>query len=182
MNSGVNNYPIRRRMAGELIHYAGSIPPSGYLVCNGQKVSRATYAALFSAIGTTYGKGDGATTFALPDTRGYFLRSLDQGQGLDPGRALGSGQGEAMADHRHNLMVNMQGPFWANDGGGPGGSCGRYAEYPVMGNEYWAGQPMRPYANTQNNWVNFDDTVTNLDENRGESRPVNIAFLVCIAY
>jgi microcystin-dependent protein len=49
--------------------YAGSTAPSGYLLCQGQAVSRTTYAILFSAIGTTYGAGDGSTTFNLPDLR-----------------------------------------------------------------------------------------------------------------
>jgi microcystin-dependent protein len=54
--------------------FAMSTAPSGWLVANGSAVSRTTYAALFAAIGTTYGAGDGSTTFTLPDLRGYFVR------------------------------------------------------------------------------------------------------------
>jgi phage-related tail fiber protein len=66
--------------------------PAGWLKANGATVSRATYADLFAAIGTTYGAGDGATTFRLPDLRGEFLRSWDDGRGVDPGRTVGSSQ------------------------------------------------------------------------------------------
>ena len=58
---------------GTIIHYAGRTVPSGYLICNGANVSRTDYAALFAAIGTTYGAGDGSTTFGLPNLDGRFL-------------------------------------------------------------------------------------------------------------
>lgn len=54
---------------GTVMYFAKAEPPEGYLACNGATVSRSTYSALFSAIGTTYGGGDGSTTFALPDLR-----------------------------------------------------------------------------------------------------------------
>ena len=56
--------------AGAMLHYAGSAAPSGWLICDGSAVSRATYPQLFANIGTTFGAGDGSTTFNLPDTRG----------------------------------------------------------------------------------------------------------------
>lgn len=55
---------------GEMRMYAGSTVPSGWLACDGSAVSRTTYAKLFNAIGTTWGDGDGSTTFNLPDLRG----------------------------------------------------------------------------------------------------------------
>lgn len=58
---------------GTLIHYAGRTVPSGWLIANGANVSRKDYAALFAAIGTTYGAGDGSTTFGLPNLNGRFL-------------------------------------------------------------------------------------------------------------
>ena len=58
---------------GTIIHYAGRTVPSGWLICNGANVSRTDYAALFAAIGTTYGAGDGSTTFGLPNLNGRFL-------------------------------------------------------------------------------------------------------------
>ena len=59
--------------AGMIIEFAGVTPPSGYLACNGANVKRADYPALYSAIGTTYGIGDGNTTFALPLKSGDYL-------------------------------------------------------------------------------------------------------------
>lgn len=58
---------------GTLIHYAGRTVPSGWLIANGANVSRKDYAALFAAIGTTYGAGDGSSTFNLPNLNGRFL-------------------------------------------------------------------------------------------------------------
>lgn len=58
---------------GTIIHYAGRTVPSGWLICNGANVSRTDYAALFAAIGTIYGAGNGSTTFGLPNLDGRFL-------------------------------------------------------------------------------------------------------------
>lgn len=58
---------------GTIIHYAGRTVPSGWLICNGANVSRTDYAALFAAIGTIYGAGNGSTTFGLPNMGGRFL-------------------------------------------------------------------------------------------------------------
>jgi microcystin-dependent protein len=55
---------------GMLMDFAGTQPPSGWLVCDGRTVSRTTYAALFAVIGTLWGAGDGSTTFALPNLIG----------------------------------------------------------------------------------------------------------------
>lgn len=54
-------------ITGEIKYFAFNTPPEGYLVCNGANVSRTTYADLFAVIGTTFGSGDGSTTFALPN-------------------------------------------------------------------------------------------------------------------
>jgi microcystin-dependent protein len=91
--------------AGTVIQFAGSSAPAGYLKANGNAVSRTTYAALFAAIGTTYGTGDGSTTFNLPDLRGEFVRGLDDGRGVDAGRALGSAQADEFKEHRHSFGV-----------------------------------------------------------------------------
>lgn len=81
---------------GSVYTFAGATVPTGWLKCNGAQLSRTTYAALFAVIGTTYGAGDGSTTFALPDLRGEFVRGVDDGRGVDAGRALGSKQGDAI--------------------------------------------------------------------------------------
>lgn len=72
--------------AGSVTAFAGSSAPSGWLLCAGQAVSRTTYAALFTVIGTTYGSGDGSTTFNLPDLRGRVVAGLDNMGGSDAGR------------------------------------------------------------------------------------------------
>ena len=66
-----NLLDLRRQMpVGVVLPYAGSAAPPGWALCEGQAVSRTTYAPLFAAVGITYGAGDGVTTFNLPDLRG----------------------------------------------------------------------------------------------------------------
>ena len=60
---------------GALMYFAMDDPPEGWLPCKGQTVLREEYPALFAAVGTTHGEGDGETTFNLPDPRGYIIRS-----------------------------------------------------------------------------------------------------------
>jgi microcystin-dependent protein len=63
--------------------YAGATSPnSDWLICNGSAVSRSTYAALYTAIGTTFGTGDGSTTFNIPDMRGRMPIGVGTGSGL----------------------------------------------------------------------------------------------------
>lgn len=63
--------------AGMLQPFVGGSVPSGWLLCDGSEVDRTTYAELFSAVGTTFGPGDGSTTFNLPDMRGRTLVGAD---------------------------------------------------------------------------------------------------------
>lgn len=61
-------------LVGSIAYFAGqSSAPAGWVLCDGSAVSRTTYATLFSAVGTTYGSGDGSTTFALPDLIDKFV-------------------------------------------------------------------------------------------------------------
>jgi microcystin-dependent protein len=64
---------------GSVTSFAGSSAPSGWLLCDGRStgISRTTYANLFAVIGTTYGSGDGSTTFNLPDLRGRVVGGKD---------------------------------------------------------------------------------------------------------
>lgn len=80
---------------GSVIAYAANSTPTGYLHCDGTAVSRTTYSDLFAVVGTTYGVGDGSTTFNLPDLRGEFLRGYDDGRAVDTGRVFASAQGAA---------------------------------------------------------------------------------------
>jgi len=74
---------------GGIIPYAGTTEPSGYLFCYGQAISRTTYSDLFSAISTTYGTGDGSTTFNLPDLRGRVVAGQDDMGGSSADRLTG---------------------------------------------------------------------------------------------
>lgn len=65
---------------GVINPYGGSTAPTGWLLCDGSAVSRTTYAALFAILGTTYGAGNGSTTFNLPDLRGKIPVGRDSGQ------------------------------------------------------------------------------------------------------
>ena len=72
--------------AGVVLPYAGATAPTGFLLCYGQAISRTTYAVLFAAIGTTYGAGDGSTTFNLPDLRGRAAFGKGDMGGVEAGR------------------------------------------------------------------------------------------------
>jgi len=72
--------------SGMMMPFAGSTAPSGWLLCYGQAVSRTTYSSLFTAIGTTYGSGDGSTTFNLPDLRGRVIAGQDDMGGSSANR------------------------------------------------------------------------------------------------
>lgn len=92
VNISDETYNPNNDMVGMVSAFAANSPPTGWLAANGSLVSRVTYARLFSRIGTTFGAGDGSTTFALPDMRGEFVRGWDNGRGVDSGRAFGSWQ------------------------------------------------------------------------------------------
>jgi microcystin-dependent protein/aspartate 1-decarboxylase len=91
-----------RNPAGTIIATGSLTPPSGYLYCDGTAISRTDYAELFAAIGTTYGIGNGTTTFNIPDLRGIFAR----GAGTNPSNAsntttIGTRQLDDFKGHTH---------------------------------------------------------------------------------
>ena len=92
--------------AGKVVAFARSSAPSGFLKCNGAAVSRTTYATLYAAIGTTFGSGDGSTTFNVPDLRGEFVRGWDDARGIDSGRTFGSWQDGQNVSHTHTGTTN----------------------------------------------------------------------------
>jgi microcystin-dependent protein len=65
---------------GMISQYAGATSPNGWMICDGSAVSRTTYSALYSAIGNSYGSGDGSTTFNLPNLKGRVPVGLDSSQ------------------------------------------------------------------------------------------------------
>ena len=89
--------------SGAVFCLAVSAVPADYLECNGAAVSRTTYAALFAVISTTYGAGNGSSTFNLPDLRGEFVRGWDNGRGVDSGRSIANSQGSQFAQHNHGV-------------------------------------------------------------------------------
>ena len=89
--------------AGTVIAYASSTVPTGFLECNGANVSRSTFAQLYSAIGNTWGSGDGSSTFGLPDLRGEFIRGWDNSRGVDGSRSFATTQSSQNQQHNHSI-------------------------------------------------------------------------------
>lgn len=85
--------------------FAGSTAPSGYLACDGSAVSRDTYSALFAVIGTTYGAGDGSTTFNLPDLSGRVAigASTSHAMGTTGGEETHTLTSGELAAHAHEV-------------------------------------------------------------------------------
>ena len=170
---------------GAIAYFSHAVVPFGWLKANGAAVSRTVYANLFALIGTTYGAGDGRTTFNLPDLRGEFIRSWDDGRGIDPGRGHASQQSGNVAPHRHATG-------WRTG---------------VVGNEFtlirhdWTGSSnvvadvsagtgaqnygdLDPYGQTAGaSYRSSNDlygTSREIYDQQGETRPRNIALQVCI--
>lgn len=84
---------------GTIIAYSVDNVPTGYLKCEGQEVSRTDYKNLFDIIGTTYGEGDGSTTFNVPDLRGEFLR------GTGTNSHTNQGNGSSVGTHQDATSI-----------------------------------------------------------------------------
>lgn len=150
--------------ASKIGYFASSSAPAGWLKANGAAISRTAYAALFAAIGTIYGVGDGFNTFNLPDLRGEFMRGFDDGRGVDSGRAFGSSQvatsiiqsigGQAGAGATESLFMGGGG-FDSQTTNSTWGSVGILNGY----------------------WVNASGS-----SNQFTVRPRNVAMLACIKY
>ena len=105
-NSSAGAYRLLdlRNRTGEIVPFGGSTAPAGTLLCYGQAISRTDYVGLFTVIGTTYGVGNGTTTFNVPDMRGMVpggkanMGGSDRGNlfgGTTLGAALGAQSGSA---------------------------------------------------------------------------------------
>ena len=92
--------------AGAVAHFAMATPPTGWIKANGATVSRSTYAALFAAIGTTFGAGDGTTTFTLPDLRNRMAIGSDS---LYVVGATGGSKDAIVVSHTHSVSVSDPG-------------------------------------------------------------------------
>lgn len=107
--------PVSPIPAGVYLPYGGAVAPEGWLLCYGQAVSRTTYAALFDAIGTGFGVGDGSTTFNVPDMRGRLPLGLDNMGGVAANRVTaaisgvasttrgGTGGDQRLHAHNHSI-------------------------------------------------------------------------------
>jgi len=156
-------------IVGQVCFFGMTTVPEGFLKANGAAVSRTTYSELFAAIGTTYGSGDGSTTFNLPDLRGEFVRGWDDGRGVDSGRGFGSAQGDAIrnitgaVETAHSLGLystsGYSGSFAPNNvlRGSIGGESGSFRT-----------------------GFNFD--ASRQVPTASEVRPRNVALLACIKY
>lgn len=151
--------------SGAVLYFAGQTAPSGWLKANGAAVSRSTYAALFAAIGTTYGAGDGRSTFNLPDLRGEFVRGWDDGRGVDSGRTFGSQQGDAIR--------NITGTFNLLESRGLTATGAFKQKSAILVNTSF-----RSPGQGANFVVELD--VSGAVPTAAENRPRNIALLACI--
>jgi phage-related tail fiber protein len=153
--------------------FAANTAPTGYVKANGAAISRSTYSTLFAAIGTTFGTGDGSTTFNVPDMRGEFPRGWDDGRGVDSGRAFGSAQAGG--------IPRMYGGF----ADGHGQSATNAIDVPGFTNPF--------YGTTNSIWrtliqnVSTPYDVVYFDSARlitaaPEVRPRNVALLACIKF
>jgi microcystin-dependent protein len=190
--------------AGLLGFSARPTAPPGWIKCNGAAISRTTYANLFAAIGTTHGAGDGTSTFNLPDYRGLFPRGLDDGKGIDTGRALGSlqdsqnlahnhgindpGHVHGVNDGGHNHGVNDPGhshPFGASYIGSGIGSNGGYVNATNNNGATTGASGTGIWLNASGANVSIANHATGVSiQNDGgaEARPKNFAALIVIKY
>ena len=124
---GANLTGVEGIPTGTIVPWSDSSIPSGFLECNGSNVSRTTYADLFAVIGTTYGAGDGSTTFGLPDLQDNVPvgksnnKSLASTGGANTVTSTGNISGSTanatlseaqLASHSHN-SVNLSNPQMA---------------------------------------------------------------------
>ncbi len=142
--------------AGTVIYHAANTPPTNFIKANGAAISRTTYADLFAAIGTTFGSGDGSSTFNVPDLRGEFPRGWDDSRGVDSGRSFGSAQSDQMESHSHSFT-----------GGGNNQGGFSYGKVTATG----GGTAFTITTSSQG-----------ATSNSSENRPRNIALLACIKY
>jgi microcystin-dependent protein len=145
---------------GAVFHFAASTAPTGFLKANGAAVSRTTYAALFAITGTTYGVGDGSTTFNLPDLRGEFIRGWADDRAVDTGRAFGSAQTDGI---RASTVAGIARTY--------------YSGQSATGEFSWAGGS----GELANNAAQGGDYQINLGS-APDTRPRNVALLACIKF
>lgn len=101
---------LEKDQTGVMKSFAGATVPAGYLLCYGQAVSRTTYAGLFAALSTTFGVGDGSTTFNLPDMRGRVAAGKSDMGGSDAGNLAGGGVlGAGLGSQSNTAVATVSG-------------------------------------------------------------------------
>ena len=156
--------------AGTIVYHAANTAPAGYLKANGAAVSRVTYNSLFTAIGTTWGAGDGTTTFNLPDLRGYFPRGWDDSRGIDTGRTFASTQADANLSHNHTGTTDDPGNH-------------NHTISAISGSEANSGgSAAQSYPGVTGDSGAHTHTLTIATSGGTEARPKNISLLACIKY
>ena len=158
--------------SGQIAFFAGSSAPAGWLKANGAAVSRTLYANLFAAIGTTYGTGDGRSTFNLPDLRGEFMRGWDDGRGIDRGRVFGAAQGDAIRNITGSIDTGSHnGQQLFDEATAQGALAISRKQW-----KKWTGDS----GDGGNNPAAFDFDASRVVPTAPENRPRNIALLACI--
>ena len=172
VRTGVDEYnqptsDINSGYIGEFKYFGFESVPPHCLACDGSEVSRETYSELFAVFGTTYGAGNGATTFNLPDLRGAFLRCIG-GNAAE----LGVEQGDAIRDIPAGITAQ------GSDSGN---------QTPI-----WAGAGFRKVTHADGTSTTNSETrvpfyslildVAQLVPVAAENRPINYAVNVCVVY
>ncbi len=160
-----------QNQAGFINFFAMPVPPLGWLECNGVEVSRQTFSNLFSVIGTTFGEGDGSTTFNLPDLRGEFIRGWDNGRGVDADRVFGAAQGFALENILGSAQIGGYSTSWPNNDG---------ALYGITVGNYRPASGIASDTVRSANRLGFDASRSVSTAN--ETRPRNIALMCCIKF
>lgn len=161
---------------GSIQMFAGSVLPlGGWLWCDGSAVSRTTYAALFAALGTVWGVGDGSTTFNLPDASGRFPRFLPRTGSLDPGRVLGTTQLDLLGSHSHAASSTVIDPGHVHlPGTGTGFQNSQGGSF--LHDGLGGSQQTTVSGTTQSSLTGVSVATTIVAAGGAETRPVNIAF------
>lgn len=155
---------------GSIIAFAGNTLPDGYLLCDGSQVSRTTYKKLFDVIGTTYGAGDGTTTFTLPNLIDRFLEGSS-----------------AAGNYLEAALPNIEGSFAV---GGYGSTSGWHGGITGVSGVFTRGDTTKGavgatdgHSNSAANWVYFNASTSNdIYGKRNTVQPSAVAIKMLIKY